>query len=459
MFLRDPSSLDAMYAVIQPGKMAGSRLLLSLMRTPRVLKHVLRHTYKTWTQLMGEVDLDDLFLINVLRYGAPEAFDFVLEYMSFIRLKHGGHPPNQNADAIAQLSAHFQSLWNAATKQCSFDARQALDLIFYLVPNAKQLLGSGDLDPWIENDRPQGVQHFEPTDYWARMLAEEVSPEELRDQVVLKLIEQANRGDVAQLAALLVANDKCPSMWGYFSRRMRGESLQPLATDVLRRLLRRDGSRAHSHTEALDVIWSRCIQRANQLTRRQGWLFEGIELSLPVSVEFCNDLFSYWASDRNGNSTPEERHELRQHIYRCATNYFHADSPTSLSDALDIEAPSALRFLVLSTDWPATDLPRCDPADWRWLGSIILDATQLQPDLMISHIVRLAGVYADGRERQYDIDNALVTAMFGDNSRQVYVALTRVITGYPREIETDVLSARSQAQAWLDNNPIGEVAS
>jgi hypothetical protein len=50
-----------------------------LLKTPRSLKATLRRTVKTWDILHGEIDLNDLIILNVLRYGAPEALDFLMD--------------------------------------------------------------------------------------------------------------------------------------------------------------------------------------------------------------------------------------------------------------------------------------------------------------------------------------------------------------------------------------------
>lgn len=51
----------------------------SLLNTPRSLRHALGHTFAAWHTLYGEIDFNHLLAVNVLRFGAPEAFLFLIQ--------------------------------------------------------------------------------------------------------------------------------------------------------------------------------------------------------------------------------------------------------------------------------------------------------------------------------------------------------------------------------------------
>ncbi len=58
-----------------------ARAVVELVRTPRTLRLALRRTHYVWSeQLSGEVNWVELFLVNVLRVAAPEAFSFLFEF-------------------------------------------------------------------------------------------------------------------------------------------------------------------------------------------------------------------------------------------------------------------------------------------------------------------------------------------------------------------------------------------
>lgn len=56
-----------------------------LIETPRRLKHVLRHVARTWDELYGEVDVDDLITMSVLRECCPSVFTFLLANIDGLR--------------------------------------------------------------------------------------------------------------------------------------------------------------------------------------------------------------------------------------------------------------------------------------------------------------------------------------------------------------------------------------
>ena len=59
--------------------------IMRLVKTPRLLKTILRRTAHSWERLHGEIDFDDLLVANVIRFAAPEAYDFLLENYREIR--------------------------------------------------------------------------------------------------------------------------------------------------------------------------------------------------------------------------------------------------------------------------------------------------------------------------------------------------------------------------------------
>jgi hypothetical protein len=80
----DPLELDwkggtvAGYIRTLKGTLSPPEAIAQLLRTPRRLKHAIRRVHTTWMSLRGEVDINDLIIINVLREGASETLDFLI---------------------------------------------------------------------------------------------------------------------------------------------------------------------------------------------------------------------------------------------------------------------------------------------------------------------------------------------------------------------------------------------
>jgi len=148
--------------------------LVSLLDTPRALKHVLRRVDRVWDSLHGEVELDDLLIVSVLRYGAEPVYRFLLVDIDAAR-----HDPS---DMVPRTQA-IESEWAALIERLpTGPAAQALvDQM-----GIKQLtkgIGAGV-------DSPQGLQESDPVDYFRRIVAEKLGPSELRDQSVLRDIDR-----------------------------------------------------------------------------------------------------------------------------------------------------------------------------------------------------------------------------------------------------------------------------
>jgi KAP family P-loop domain len=454
-FLSPPHTIEAMHAAIRPGSSPGSRALLSLLRTPRTLKHTLRHTLNCWEQLKGEIDFDDLLITNVLRYGAPEAFDFLVEHVDGLRSHHKKPDNARDKQALARLGKRYRNLWRGTATNASWNESHALQLLFHLVPSAMQLFGEDA--PTTVSIAPQSVRHREPNDYWRRILAEEIPKDELRDQDILQLIEQVNRGMSSKLALSLVTDERCPKIWEHFSNRIRSELLLPLAADVIRLVLQERGSAATGDIEALVVIWRRANRRTDQLLNPKDWLIEQVRIALPRSIRLCNDLYYYWASRSYGIVTFDERNDVRRAVFETANEVFQSNGAPRLIEALDKGHPFALYHLIFDTDQREPRSILCDAKDWTWLGPAILDAVILQPDIIVPQLVCLVGKYShvfthDGPKQHYEIDHAVVTDIFGDQSQAAYQALTHEVETESTEYQLYLSAANEQARKWLLDN-------
>lgn len=71
----------------------------ALIKTPRDAKYALRRAYKAWEIIAGEVNIFDLMAVNVLRYGVPEAFDFMIKNFDTLR---------RNFPDIEQIVGNFE---------------------------------------------------------------------------------------------------------------------------------------------------------------------------------------------------------------------------------------------------------------------------------------------------------------------------------------------------------------
>jgi hypothetical protein len=71
-------------------------ILTSLIQTPRELKNILRRTQDAWSgsELAGEVDLEELFILNAIRYINPNCFEMIFNCAT------NNKPPSQEIESI-----------------------------------------------------------------------------------------------------------------------------------------------------------------------------------------------------------------------------------------------------------------------------------------------------------------------------------------------------------------------
>jgi hypothetical protein len=210
--------------------------VVRLTQVPRVLKQVIGHTARIWERLHGEIDFDDLVAVNVLRYGAPQVFDFLLEHIDHLREqpsladRAGGHDYQERMKALHQ---DWTARMTAEDVECDWPA--AAEIVRHLLPHADHMFADDD---WYANQRfaLQGIMIDDPTDYWRRLLHEDLRPGELSDQVMLRTMDEylKNPSATSPLVDHLVAHDQGCRLWEYFARAWTCPSLLQLAKNLIR---------------------------------------------------------------------------------------------------------------------------------------------------------------------------------------------------------------------------------
>ena len=116
--------------------------LPALLRTPRTLKLALRRFDRTWDELHGEVDIDELLITSTLRVAAPETFNFLTAHSGELRTVSAppsgyGHGPDRGRqEAQETLRVAWQALVDARHPQLD----DAATLVAKLFPQATSAL-------------------------------------------------------------------------------------------------------------------------------------------------------------------------------------------------------------------------------------------------------------------------------------------------------------------------------
>ena len=342
-----------------------------LLETPRHLKHVLRRVDWTWRQLHGEADLEDIIIMAALRESATPAYEFLVARIDAAReerdeMSPSSSTPREDCDrVIASLPKP------AATG----------DLMELLNINQLSRVGGLGLESY-----PQGVCWGHPTDYFRRVLAEEVDAGEVRDQTVLRDIESYQLEGAESLIERLVADGKgCgrySAIWWHFSsRHATGDDLAKLMSQVATRVLYKEGCEASLDHPALVALWQSCERLAE---RELGelvctWITRGIS----VSLRFAMDIYENFT---------EESHRLAAHgnDFRGAiieTVRARVRSGSDLARILCGKEPYGLRRLVAAV---GTGQDMEDLQGWReHLTGIVVDGARNNAEAILPEVANL----------------------------------------------------------------------
>jgi hypothetical protein len=416
--------LLARYDHVSPAE-AAARLL----RTPRALKHSLRRTYRAWEILAGEVDFDHLLAVNVLRHGAPEAFDFLLRHWE--QLQDDPRTWATDRDRLPRVRERLTAEWQRVTREVDWDVRAAQAILLFLLPTAGQYLGE---QHGIDRGRAQGICHHR---YWRRVINEELDQAEEQDQTVLRDMADwlATRNPAAALIDGLSTREDYVAVWEHHAPAVFGHdgaiSLQ-LAEQVLARHrnprgARTPGQRPHPifgdavlPDAAFGGVWRYANRRVEKNDASREWLERQIRLAMPVSLSLVNDLYYYWASPRSGIVRTEDRPRVRRLIHELARE--HLQSGDDLIRLSHPELPYGGYQLVFPPDSDDGPSELRGEAHWAWLGPALLDALRREPRLFaqqVGHLVSESrrGEYP-GAEIAFVVPERLA-AFFGESGGEV----------------------------------------
>jgi hypothetical protein len=417
--------------------------LVSLLTTPRSLKHVLRRVDHVWNNLHGEAELDDVVIVTALRHAAEPVYRFLLADIDAAR---------HEADRIFPRTTVIKEEWTSllAAMPNGPAAQRLIDLM-----GIKQLV-KNDIQSGVPS--PQGVHESDPVDYFRRIVAEELSPTELRDQTMLRDIDEwkkARQGPLLErLLASTDADEEYARIWEHFSFRQTEAELMELVSQLVVRMKKRDGSAAAGDHRALIGLWRCCKDRLRR-NEHAAWLQSLILDAIPASLHLATDLFHYWTGD-HGIVDDDVRAEIRQSLVdRVRVNYRSGDD---LAKALTSEHPYLIVRLITQTG--ADPSLKAFEAWSDYLPDLLIDGAQKNPELILPELANLVGddqsghVAAKGEYpprfvSRYGIDRRRAMALFGS---RVDDALS-VLATYAGD-NSYVTRTREAATSWLDERRV-----
>lgn len=442
----DPWKLDLGLATERYDILPMSEVATRLLRTPRSLKHAINRTWRAWKTLRGEVDIDHLLAVSILRHAAPRAFEFLRRNWNQLN-----DDPSQWQSGVEQLSTiknRLQSEWKQVCKAAEWDIRAALALIVFLIPTASPYLRD---KTGHQQTRLQGITHSR---YWDRIRNEEILVSQVRDQDVLRDIRSWTNNPVEPNSVIgqLLAGGDYVEVWEHFARfefQSRGTQLLELAHQFLSRFQTPSGVRStkgNDKDDAFIAIWRVSNRVLEHTPNTANWLRAQIETALDHSISLVNDLYYYWASLRYGIVRHDDRAEIQKAL--CAKAQSRWTNPSNLLKVLHPSQQYDVYQLVFPPgDRDDGDSPCKGSIGWAWLGPILLKLLEANPPFIAPKVACLISERSfDRKALQYSatLSRTLLRGFFGKSEAQV-MALFRqarqATTGEDRSLLDQIITS------------------
>lgn len=360
--------------------------IVRLVKTPRLLKLILRRTYNAWENLHGEIDFDNLLIANVLRYASPGAFEFILENIQEIR----GLESN---DILTKRNERLKAIdekWNTAIQGVRWDSTSVKTLVSFLFPCWNEIMHSS------QEAYRQTLQVASPTDYWSRMLSEELFENEIKDQDVLHILvnwkkdpsyEKVRESSLPYiLARSEVFADKIEQLSRFI---LDGNDIRKLSSLVLQEGVSEHGVSACSNNiPGFIPLWRQGVRNPIDEIEHLQWLYNQMSILLPKSLRLSNDVYYYWKSNSESDiHLRVTRPDLRKKIILLAKELF-SDEPERFLKTLDPHFMYS-SFHFSRYGYSNQGENAFQPQEWRWFAELLLKAGKIDPQTVVPQIANL----------------------------------------------------------------------
>jgi hypothetical protein len=425
--------------------------IVKLLSTPRVVKSALRRTRQTWKQIHGEVDFDELLLVNILRFAAPEAFAFIHDKITSLRRMESGKLKTVVSSNQNPITA--KKLWEESIGEVRWDRKAACKLVETLFPGFYE---------WSTNEVSpvQGIAGTQLTDYWVRLNAEELTDDELKDQTVLHAIDKWKRNNDADvynghsLASALLNEGNFADKVEQFGVQLNGKEVRQLAGQLFALILEGKGVRktktpgyiSGEEYPGFIELWRLSLKKP--VDWHEKWILEEIEKALAVSLRFANDLYYYWRS--NAEHEKNAKPELQKGIIVKAKEIY-----TDIDIFIEAIDPDYIYSVVHFVNYLSekTEREDIDYKEWRWLGDILVKAGNKSPQRVVPQIVCLIiedkMLETDWQPTKLLEDRA--KELFGQNLSQVMTLLTQEVNSckFGGRERVRIQFGQQEAKKWL----------
>lgn len=407
--------------------------ITEILNTPRSLKKVMDSVITGWRNLKGEVDLDELMMINTLRLQATEAFNFFgSHYQEFKILAPNERLDKQDTDRSKKRGERRDFLKQRWLRACELSGHDDILLAKLLAELGYASTHITGIEAWDVKNRCQSVNSARGNVYFDRLTAEDMLGNELRDQEVLQLRATATSEEtLTALGKRFASSVEFADLFVFFEkyhREFRFESALPLASIILNELHPFGDYNREDQTYIRLRIWLEQLNFENEPYFE--WLANEIEKCIPKHLPDAIRLFHEM---RHGHGDSKDTIVLRNRLVNAVKTAFANLGAAEITQCFLPEYIWSLAHLIRidGKAYPPEFLT--NPGDWAWLAPKIIDAMREHRSTFMPQVMVLFGKYGPGGGLptfwEYD-ENAMRT-FFGSRYREA-LELLAIETEFPK---------------------------
>jgi hypothetical protein len=406
-----------------------------------------------WQSLHGEVDFDDLLVCSALRAVAPDVFFLINQNIEKFRSLSSSSGTDAGRERDNTNRESLRRELEKRSEQAEWDVDTVSRLITFLFPAWEKLRP-------LQPASSQRVQIGEPTDYWTRLTREQVFATDIRDQDILRAIRSWKK-DRSQhvlgehtLPQAILHVDQFADKVEQFGDSLDGKEVRDIASSLFELIYQEGNVGGGCDRPGFIQLWR--LSLGKESDSHDEWVVSQVYQALRINLRFANDIYYFWRHDSEHPGSHAPTPDLRKRIVGLVHHAYQTD-PRIYMGALDPAYPWSTYHLVVFHGSPEGGGPGLENEDWRWFASTLMQAWDMEPDLVFPQIVVLLTT-GDSKpaERgrvvyEYSFSDSVAERVFGQElmAKLMDKLLTSCEPGeYNPETVARIRCCQAHAQKW-----------
>lgn len=366
--------------------------VIEVVRTPRSLKSALRMTLEVWEGLAGEIDLDAVLVMSVIRAECPSVFALVSKHIE--AFQHGLSDPMARKDAGVQPHPVVSMIDSELHGEDPKFSASIKELLHFLFPHYPPSLDSHER---VYRERPQGLCVSRHADYWQRYLKQVPIPELERDQNALRSIRGWRERIGSDLVERLIDPVRGAQVESFVGQFMVGDMCRLLVMTVDRLSTESAAEWEHrARAPGMVAVWRMMRQVRPRHEEVFSTVKEIVMRVVPVHLPLAHDVV-HWFSTQEANDalmTLEESNAVRSALVEVfRVSFVGVGAEERLLVALRDGSPFLLYWITWSIERIRRDEREGIPFEgWEDVAATLLRLAQAHPEVGVPAIVPLGPV-------------------------------------------------------------------